>query len=26
VMNRMRFDPGGDPRAASLVDALRECL
>lgn len=26
VMNRMRFDPGGDPRAASLVDALYRCL
>jgi len=25
VMNRMRFDPDGDPRAASLVRALYEC-
>ena len=26
VMNRMRFDPTGDPRAASLVSALYQCL
>ena len=26
VTNRMRFDAGGDPRAASLVRALYECI
>jgi CubicO group peptidase (beta-lactamase class C family) len=26
VMNRMRFDAAGDPRAAALVRALYECL
>ena len=26
VMNRMRFEAGGDPRAASLVRALYECI
>lgn len=26
VMNRMRFDPAGDPRTAALTQALYECL
>ena len=26
VMNRMRFDAGGDPRSAALVRALYDCV